>query len=75
MKQLIENTPGKSYVYIDVNINGMVQKVVMELFTEYAPNTAENFRKLCAGTFTNKQGEKLTYVGCDFHRVVKGMYI
>ncbi len=75
MKQSIENTPGRAYVFIDVSINGSVQKVIIELFTEYAPNTAENFRKLCSGTFTNKQGEKLSYVGCEFHRVVKGMYI
>ena len=75
MKQMIENTPGRQYVYLDININGHVQKVIVELFTEFAPNTCENFRKLCSGAFTNKQGEKLSYIGTEFHRVVKGMYI
>ena len=62
-------------MYLDVSIGGAVQKVVIELFTEWAPNTCENFRKLCSGAFTNKQGEKLSYVGTEFARVVKGMYI
>lgn len=60
---------------MDVSINGHTQKVVIELFTEFAPNTCENFRKLCNGVFTNKAGEKLSYVGTEFQRVVKGMYI
>lgn len=75
MKNLIENTSGRDYVYLDVHTNGMTQKVVVELFSEYAPQTADNFRKLCNGAFTNKQGHKLSYVGTEFHRVVKGMYI
>lgn len=74
-KTLVENTPGRNYAYLDVHINGQDQKVVIELFTEYAPNTVSNFLKLCAGDQTNAQGEKLTYVGTEFHRVVKGMYI
>lgn len=65
-KNLIENTPGRQYVYLDISIDDAVQKVLIELFTEYAPNTCENFRKLCNGVFTNKQGEKLTYVGSEF---------
>jgi len=65
-KNLIENTPGRAYVYLDISINGQVQKVVFELFSEYAPQTCENFQKLCNGVFTNKQGEKLTYTGTEF---------
>ena len=75
MKNLIENTASRDYVFMDVHINGSTQKVVIELFTEYAPLTTDNFRKLCNGAFTNKNGHKLSYVGTDFHRVVKGMYI
>lgn len=74
-KNLIENTPGRQYVYIDVCIDTVINKVLIELFTDLAPQTCENFRKLCNGTFTNKQGEKLTYVGSEFQRIVKGMYI
>lgn len=74
-KGLIENTSGRNYVYLDVNVNGDVQKVVIELFTEYAPRTCSNFLKLCTGDATNEKGEKLSYVGTEFHRVVKGMYV
>jgi len=65
-KNLIENTQGRNYIYLDISIDGAVNKVILELFTEFAPNTCENFRKLCNGVFTNKQGEKLTYVGAEF---------
>lgn len=75
MKNAIESTAGREYVYLDVHINGMTQKIVIELFTEYTPRTADNFRKLCSEGFTNKDGHKLTYLGTEFHRVVKGMYI
>ena len=44
-------------MYIDININGMVSKVVIELFTEFAPKTCENFKRLCVGGFTNKDGK------------------
>ncbi len=75
MKNLIENTPGRNYVYLEVSINGQKQKVVIELFSEYAPKTCDNFRKLCNGSLKNKGGHKLSYEGTEFHRVVKGMYI
>ena len=74
-RHTIEQNPGRQYVFMDVLINGSVQKIVFELFTEYAPQTCENFRKLCSGSFVNKKGEKLSYIGTEFHRVVKGMYI
>lgn len=48
---------------------------MIELFKEIAPKTCENFKQLCNGSTTNKKGEKLTYVGTEFHRVVKGVYI
>lgn len=74
-RALIDNTPGRDYAYLDVNVNGEIQKVVIELFTEYAPKTCENFIRLCKGDTTNAAGEKLTYVGTEFQRIVKGMYI
>ena len=74
-RALIDNTPGRQYAYLDVNIGGDVQKVVIELFTEFAPKSCENFLKLCKGETTNAAGEKLDYVGTEFHRIVKGMYV
>lgn len=74
-RALIDNTPGRHYAFFDVNVGGDVQKVVIELFSEFAPKTCENFLKICKGDQTNAAGEKLTYVGTEFHRIVKGMYI
>ena len=74
-KALIDNTPGRNYVFLDVNINDNVQKVIIELFSEFAPKTCANFLKTCTGEAVNKAGEKLSYVNTDVHRIVKGMYI
>jgi hypothetical protein len=74
-KALIDNTPGRNYAYLDVNIKGDVQKVIIELFTEYAPKTCTNFLKMCTGGAVNAAGEKLSYVNTDFHRIVRGMYV
>ena len=74
-RTLIENTAGRKYAFLDVNINGDIQKVVIELFSEFAPRTASNFLNICKGETKNGTGEKLSYVGTEFHRVVKGMYI
>lgn len=56
MKTLIDATPGRQYVFLDINANGQQQKVVIELFSDIAPKTCENFRRLCMGGFTNKDG-------------------
>ena len=74
-RALIDNTPGRNYAFFDVNVGGDVQKVVIELFTEFAPKTCDNFLKICKGETSNAGGEKLTYVGTEFHRIVKSMYI
>lgn len=76
----INNTPGKSYVYMKYNTSKQAQggnhpdyKVVIELFDEVAPKTCENFRQLCAG---HSQGsETIGYKGTEIHRVVSGMYV
>ena len=58
----------------------IASKVVIELFDDIAPKTCENFRELCKGyqrvdEKTNEnQGDKISYVNTEFHRVVKGMY-
>ena len=36
-KNLIENTPGRQYLYMDISIDGQLNRVLIELFTEYAP--------------------------------------
>ena len=79
-RAIINDTPGKSYVYMKINTGAsLASKVVIELFDEIAPKTCENFRQLCSGFQRvddkgENVGDKISYVGTEFHRVVKGMY-
>lgn len=78
-KNSIINTPGRSYVYLDVR-SGMSQspqRVIFELFDEHCPKTCENFRQLCCGVVRKelKGDGKIGYVNSLFHRVVKGQFI
>ena len=46
-------------------------RIVMQLYKDITPKTAENFRCLCTGEKgTGKSGEPLHYKGSTFHRVV-----
>jgi cyclophilin family peptidyl-prolyl cis-trans isomerase len=54
-----------SKVFLDIAINNnYIGRIEIELFTDIVPNTAENFRSICAGD------RGLTYKGCKFHRVI-----
>ncbi|CAD7971022.1 unnamed protein product [Amoebophrya sp. A120] len=66
-------------VYFDVQFGDKsdpleLKRITMRLYSDIVPKTAENFRQLCTGesekTATN--GQKLTYEGCAFHRVIPG---
>jgi len=49
-RSIINDSPGKSYVYMKINTGASLpSKVVIELFDEIAPKTCENFRELCKG--------------------------
>lgn len=62
----------RPYVYIDFQDDmAKYDRVVIELFNDIAPLTAENFRCLCTG----ERGEKLHYKGKPLHRVVKGGWL
>jgi hypothetical protein len=47
-------------------------RIVMELFADICPKTAENFRCLVTGEkgVSQKSGKKLHYKGSVFHRVI-----
>ncbi|XP_073054261.1 uncharacterized protein [Primulina eburnea] len=62
-------------VYLDVSINGgPAERIVIELFANIVPKTAENFRALCTGEKGTgvSTGKPLHYKGSTFHRIIRG---
>jgi peptidylprolyl isomerase len=59
-------------VALDIRIGEEIAgTVVLELFEDVVPKTAENFRALCTG----EKGEGMTYAGSPFHRIIPGFMI
>ncbi|XP_022884897.1 peptidyl-prolyl cis-trans isomerase CYP63-like isoform X2 [Olea europaea var. sylvestris] len=62
-------------IFLDVSIDGdPVERLVIELFADVVPRTAENFRALCTGEkgVGDTTGKPLHYKGSIFHRIIKG---
>ncbi|WCJ21607.1 Cyclophilin-like peptidyl-prolyl cis-trans isomerase family protein [Euphorbia peplus] len=62
-------------IYFDLSIDGdPVERIVIELFADIVPKTAENFRALCTGEkgIGKTTGKPLQFKGCFFHRIIKG---
>jgi len=61
-------------VFLEIDIGGeVVGRVVMELFANVAPKTAENFRCLCTGEKgKGSSGKPLHFKGSVFHRIIPG---
>jgi len=59
-------------VWMDITIDGgAMGRIVIELFADKVPKTAENFRMLCTGEKgVGRSGTKLHYKGCKFHRII-----
>jgi len=59
-------------VFFDMSIGGQpAGRIVMELFSDDVPKTAENFRALCTGEKgVGKRGKPLHFKGSAFHRVI-----
>ncbi|KAF1913275.1 cyclophilin-like domain-containing protein [Ampelomyces quisqualis] len=59
-------------VFFEISIGGApAGRIVMELFADKVPKTAENFRALCTGEKgTGRAGKPLHYQGSSFHRVI-----
>ncbi|KAG5239082.1 hypothetical protein OIU76_015515 [Salix suchowensis] len=59
-------------VFFDMSVGGQpAGRIVMELFADVVPRTAENFRALCTGEKgVGKSGKPLHYKGSSFHRVI-----
>ncbi|PKI78716.1 hypothetical protein CRG98_000941 [Punica granatum] len=61
-------------VFFDMTIGGQpAGRIVMELYADTTPRTAENFRALCTGEKgVGRSGKPLHYKGSTFHRVIPG---
>ncbi|KAG6533645.1 peptidyl-prolyl cis-trans isomerase-like [Zingiber officinale] len=61
-------------VFFDMSVGGVrAGRIVMELFSDVVPKTAENFRALCTGEKgVGRSGKQLHYKGSSFHRVIPG---
>ncbi|CAH1447361.1 unnamed protein product [Lactuca virosa] len=62
-------------VFLDLSIEGSpAERIVIELFADIVPRTAENFRALCTGEkgTGSVTGKPLHYKGIIFHRIIKG---
>jgi len=73
--------PGNPHVYFDMSIGGRPGgRIIMELYADSVPKTAENFRALCtgekgrgkAGKTLHFKGAPLHFKGSAFHRVIPG---
>lgn len=64
-------------VFFDISVNGkLLGKIVMELYADTVPKTAENFRALCTGEKgKGRSGKPLHYKNSVFHRVIPGFMI
>ncbi|XP_042434109.1 peptidyl-prolyl cis-trans isomerase CYP40-like isoform X2 [Zingiber officinale] len=64
--------------YLDISIGGEVEgRIVVELFADVVPRTANNFRALCTGEkgVGPAADVPLHFKGSCFHRVIKGFMI
>lgn len=64
--------------FFDISIGSeRAGRIVLELFADKCPKTAENFRSLCVGDKGNgaATGKPLHYKGSTFHRIIKGFMV
>ncbi|XP_047328852.1 peptidyl-prolyl cis-trans isomerase CYP40 [Impatiens glandulifera] len=64
--------------FLDISIGGELEgRLVVELYNDVVPRTAENFRALCTGEkgIGPNTGVPLHYKGIRFHRVIKSFMI
>nr|XP_058922808.1 peptidyl-prolyl cis-trans isomerase D isoform X4 [Kogia breviceps] len=72
------SNPSNPRVFLDVDVGGeRVGRIVLELFADIVPKTAENFRALCTGEkgIGPSTGKPLHFKGCPFHRIIKKFMI
>lgn len=68
---------GNPHVFMDVRIGDEnVGRIVLELFADKCPRTAENFRALCTGEKgMGSKGYPLHFKGSTFHRIIENFMV
>ncbi|XP_068224288.1 peptidyl-prolyl cis-trans isomerase D-like [Palaemon carinicauda] len=68
---------GNPHVYMDVKIGDEnVGRIVLELYADKCPKTAENFRALCTGEKgMGSKGYPLHFKGSTFHRIIENFMV
>uniref|UniRef100_A0A2K6SVJ9 Peptidyl-prolyl cis-trans isomerase n=1 Tax=Saimiri boliviensis boliviensis TaxID=39432 RepID=A0A2K6SVJ9_SAIBB len=72
------SNPSNPRVFFDVDNGGeRLGRIVLELFADIVPKTAENFRALRTGEkgIGLMTGKTLHFKGCPFHRIIKKFMI
>ena len=61
-------------VFMDISVDGsLIGKLIIELYADKVPRTAENFRMLCTGEKgVGRSGAKLHYKDNKFHKIIPG---
>ncbi|TXG73366.1 hypothetical protein EZV62_001945 [Acer yangbiense] len=74
LERHVDTVMANPRVFFDLSIEGIpAGRIVMELFADSTPITAENFRALCTGEKgIGTVGKPLHYKGSTFHRVILG---
>ena len=71
--------PKNPRVYFDITIGSRAAgRIIIELFIDITPKTAENFRGLSTGEYeieTPQKMRKLHYTGTKFHRIIDGFMV
>lgn len=63
-------------VFFDIEVdNNAAGRIVIGLYGNVVPKTAQNFAALCKGDQVHPRGAKLAYEGSPFHRVIPGFMI
>uniref|UniRef100_A0A1I8AET5 Peptidyl-prolyl cis-trans isomerase n=1 Tax=Steinernema glaseri TaxID=37863 RepID=A0A1I8AET5_9BILA len=67
--------PDNPIVFFEMSAGGAdIGTIIMELYADVAPRTAENFRQFCTGQ-VKRDGNPIGYKNSQFHRVIKDFMI
>ena len=74
VEQKLDEVKNRPVVFLDIDVDGdgYLGRIVLELFNDLVPKTAENFRALCTGEkgIGPASGKPLHYKNSTFHRVI-----